>query len=270
MIKAILSDFDGTLVDQETKYHPNVKDLIHKLAKKGVRFSVATGRSWVGRVGKTITELDIDGIHIFNGGAVIYDTVKKERLWYKPLSPASAKNVISYLLSKNLVFAVERENITYLSHEIEIPFFMNGVTCAPLADLKACDDIVKIMTFTILNDLSPKTAEDHIKTIEKDSKDITVLRFPYKGKTGFDITSEYASKHTAILEYQKMLGLAKEEVVGIGNDHNDYPMFMACGYTIAMADSPAELKEIAHHVVTVDTSQNMAIALTHLLEEKVL
>lgn len=67
MIKAILSDFDGTLVREDGTYDPQLKELLATIRKKGIRFSVATGRSHIGRVKKAITDLGVDGIHILHG-----------------------------------------------------------------------------------------------------------------------------------------------------------------------------------------------------------
>jgi len=98
------------------------------------------------------------------------------------------------------------------------------------------------MTLAFANALSEREVNKHTHTIGQLCKDITFITFMYGGKGGFDVTSEKSTKHTAVLEYMRILNLKKEEVVVIGNDFNDYPMFTAAGYSIAMPDSPKELK----------------------------
>jgi len=67
-IKAILCDFDGTLVDENGQYLSEVKILIKKIQDKNVRFSLATGRAYYSAVKRIEKELDIKGIHILMVG----------------------------------------------------------------------------------------------------------------------------------------------------------------------------------------------------------
>lgn len=209
MIKAILSDFDGTLVDEKGYLDPSVKDLIQEIQKKGIRFSIATSRAHIGRVGDTIRDLGIDGYHIFNGGALILDTVSMKRLWYQPISEDSAKKVINYLKENNLVFVAESLDTGYEYNVTDIPEFMKGAIVRPLSALTTYSDLVKIMTLAFANSLSDEEVKKHTHAIGQLCKDITFIPFMYHGKGGFDITSEKSTKHTAVLEYMRMLNLKK-------------------------------------------------------------
>ena len=44
MVKLIVSDMDGTLVNDEKKIDENIYALLPKLKEKGIRFVVASGR----------------------------------------------------------------------------------------------------------------------------------------------------------------------------------------------------------------------------------
>lgn len=263
MIKAVLSDFDGTLVDNNGNFDPLVHNLIKQIQSKGVRFSIATGRAHMGRVGASITDLGIDGYHIFNGGALILDTLTNKKLWYQPISAESAKKIIPYLQKQKLVFVAETLDAGYESGIIDLPPFMKGSVVKPIAELSDMSGIVKIMIIAFANALNETQIQSYIKEIEESVKDVTFITFQYNGKGGFDITSELSTKHTAVLEYMRLLNLKKEEIIAIGNDFNDYPMFTAAGYSIAMPDSPKELKEIASFVVKEEGG--VVPALQHIL-----
>ena len=79
-------------------------------------------------------------------------------------------------------------------------------------------------------------------------KDLHIIKISYAGSYGFDITSSKASKHIAVLEFMKIMNLQPEDVVGIGDGYNDYPLLTACGTKVAMADAPPELRAIADFV----------------------
>ena len=48
MHKAVVSDLDGTLLNEEHKVSPFTKETIELLLEKGIKFYIATGRGYVG------------------------------------------------------------------------------------------------------------------------------------------------------------------------------------------------------------------------------
>jgi len=62
------------------------------------------------------------------------------------------------------------------------------------------------------------------------------------------ITHEHASKLYGVQKLIKILGLEKDEVLAIGDGHNDFPLFEAAGFKVAMGNAPEELKAIADYI----------------------
>lgn len=114
-IKAILCDFDGTLVDENGQYLPEVKTLIKKILNKNVRFSLATGRAHYSMIGRMEKELSIQGIHILHGGAMIFDSITNKILFLESISDESKHKIIRYFLDKKLLFSLEAKNSVYVS-----------------------------------------------------------------------------------------------------------------------------------------------------------
>ena len=85
-IKAILCDFDGTLVNQNAQYLPEVKVLIKEIQDKNIRFSLATGRAYYSAVKRIEKELGIQGIHILHGGAMILDSITNKIIFLEAIS----------------------------------------------------------------------------------------------------------------------------------------------------------------------------------------
>jgi cof-like hydrolase len=46
MYKAVVSDLDGTLLNEEHKVSPFTKETIELLLEKGIKFYIATGRGY--------------------------------------------------------------------------------------------------------------------------------------------------------------------------------------------------------------------------------
>jgi hydroxymethylpyrimidine pyrophosphatase-like HAD family hydrolase len=63
-----------------------------------------------------------------------------------------------------------------------------------------------------------------------------------------DVTSENASKLHGIVEVARILNIKTEDMIGVGDGYNDFPLLLACGLKIAMGNAVPELKEIADFV----------------------
>lgn len=263
-IKAVISDFDGTLA-YEGKYSPETRVLIGKIREKGIEFSLATGRLYHGPIENTIKTLNINGLHIAHNGAMIYDSVNEKKLWFQAMSQASYEKISRYLKDENVFFAIETENNTYMYPEIkDISHMFNGTP--KLVGDHIDEPVLKVVVFAKLNGYPEPVMDRHIKNIQKLATDIEIIKFNFEGNFGVDITSEKATKHTAVLEYIKMQGFKKEEVAAMGDSYNDYPLLTAVGFKIVMGQAHKELKEIADLVVAPIKEGGTEEALKYILD----
>lgn len=263
-IKAILSDVDGTLSDFNSVILPEVKPLIKKLQDKNIRFSLATGRPYYGSVKKIEKNLEITGVHILQNGATILDTINNKILLQQSISQISVEKIINYLLKQKLIFSLEANNNVYISKILKENAFYPEVPNKPLEDFNNKESILKMVIYARANKLNEEGMNVHKKNLQKICIDISAHNFRMYDFFGMDITSEKATKHTGVLEYLKLLNFEPDEVVAIGDGYNDYPLFTACGFGIAMANAPKELKDIAKLVVPTVNEGGMVEALKYI------
>jgi len=263
-IKAILSDVDGTLADYDSNILPGVKPAIKKLQDKGVRFSLATGRAYYSNVKKIESYLNIKGIHILQGGAMIFDSLNDKILLQETISSESVKKIIQYLISKHLMFSIEALNNVYISKIFKENNFYAEAKNEPIEKFKFDKKVFKMVIYARVNKLTEEQISAHKKNLQKIIADISIQFFAHDGFFGADITSEKATKHTGVLEYLKFLNLSPDEVVAIGDGYNDYPLFTASGFGIAMANAPKELKEISKLIVPEVNEGGMIEALDYI------
>lgn len=263
-IKAILCDFDGTLVDTDVKYQPEIKPLIKKIQDKGVRFSLATGRAYYSAVGRIENELKIQGIHILHGGAMIFDSIRNMTFFLQAIPDETVRKITDYFSDHGLVFSMEAQKHAYVSKRIKGSLHYPDITNQKLSEHKTGEPILKMVIWAKANGLDETKIDKYLSDLQKICPDVSLMKFNINNFFGTDITSEKATKHTAVLEYLKILNLVPEEVVAIGDGHNDYPLFTACGFGIAMATSPKELKEIAGLVVPSVVDGGMVEALRYI------
>lgn len=263
-IKAVLCDYDGTLIDGEGQYLPEVKPLIKKIQDKGIRFSLATGRAYYSPVKVIEKELGIQGTHILNGGAMIFDSINNKILLFQAISKESTGKIVKYLSSQKIIFSLEAKDHVYVSNKVKGSRHYPHVTNRALKEFKKDEQILKMVTYARYNKLNESQMNFHIKNIQKICHDISMNKFESGNFFGVDITSEKATKHTAVLEYLKILNISSDEVVAIGDGPNDYPLFTACGFGIAMVTAPKELKEIAGLIVPSVKDGGMIEALKYI------
>ncbi|OGK16551.1 hypothetical protein A2774_05790 [Candidatus Roizmanbacteria bacterium RIFCSPHIGHO2_01_FULL_39_12c] len=266
-LKAILSDFDGTLVDKDNKYNLEVKELLNFIKSKGIRFSVATGRGFYSGIHNVLEELQLFDYHICNGGALIMHNKSRKILWEQAIPSDSARKIKDYLIKTRINFAFESVNYTYVNKKVDFPNYADKKSMRSLTDLNDFSDVLKVLIFGYLNNLSEGDVEKHKKKLSRLCNDISLIKFKFADRFGMDITSIKATKHTAVLEYEKLLEIPRDQIVGMGDGYNDYPLLTACGYKIAMGNAPKELKEIADFIAPSVENNGTIVALQHIIKK---
>ncbi len=227
--KALILDLDGTVVPQGSENPPSIRvsNAIAK-AKNKIHVSVATGRPlFIAR--HVIDHLLLTGPCVLNNGTQIYDPVK---------------NVIikSYPLDQR--FLAEVFNI-FRKYPYKT-FFFDGVQDV------ICDwiNIPSTVMSAWMNGVKPIDVKTIMDKLQKISS-ISVHKMPamkVEGCYALEVTNAQATKLHGIAEIVKMLHITNEEVIGVGDSYNDFPLLMASGLKIAMGDAVPELKAIADFV----------------------
>lgn len=109
--------------------------------------------------------------------------------------------------------------------------------------------------------LPPKILSVYIPEVEKDEVDSLTALFNIdprihvqklaawdKRFMSFDVTSIEASKQHGIIKVARALDIKTDEIIGVGDGYNDFPLLMACGLKIAMGNAVPELKAIADFI----------------------
>lgn len=80
--------------------------------------------------------------------------------------------------------------------------------------------------------------------------DITYHKTHHKDPEKFGVLINHidATKQQGVFELEKRLGIARSEMIGVGDSYNDFPLLMACGLKVAMGNAIPELKEIADYI----------------------
>lgn len=265
--KAVLSDFDNTLVSDDFIVKSQNAEKVKSLKSKNVIFSIATGRCYRGVIHDACKSLGLNTLHICFGGAQIIDANSDKIVWEQPIEDDTAKGIIDFFVERKIYIFVETYNTTYSSNGKRSPWMHDTIDIRHLHELKI-NKIPKILVAASSAKRTEKEAEALLSMLSSRYKDISIIKYRnHEGFYGVDITSEKATKHTAVLEYCKLQNLNPHDVIGVGDGYNDYPLLSACGYKIAMGDAHQELKEIADFVAPSAKDGGMSVILDMILTD---
>lgn len=96
-----ISDLDGTLLNDQAKISNYTLNVIKDIRKKGIKFTIATARSFQTAI-KFIEKLDLQYPCILRNGSIIYDPIKKEIIDEKMIGYELAIKIIEDLQAFNL------------------------------------------------------------------------------------------------------------------------------------------------------------------------
>ncbi|HSW88566.1 MAG TPA: HAD-IIB family hydrolase [Candidatus Saccharimonadales bacterium] len=226
--KALLLDVDGTLVINHEKAIPSqrviealtkVKDIIH--------IGLATNRSYHLLSG-IFEDLPFLGPCIINGATQIIDPKNKKILWERKIGTAEVSHILAIAdkLSIGMNLQGEERSVLYSGKNSQ-------------------DKILGLYT----QPLSPSDVEKFTKAIS-DISTISIHKTSSweKDKMHVSINHLNASKQYAVYELAKILNITQEEIIGVGDHYNDFPLLMACGLKVAMGNAVEDLKAIADYV----------------------
>lgn len=244
--KALVADFDGTLVDSSLKISPPVENSIKNLMATGFLFSIATARPFQGIIKKVCSQLLLKSPIIVRAGSEIFDPIRKVSIWAKYIPEPEAKLLIKYCLETNQSISLERNREIYVFGKTPSKEYTSGLEIKDFKSLAKYDRISKI----VLRSVEENVLEEFKKTLSSTFKSLHIdISLNPQRKAVLDIISGETSKKVALYKFTELVGIKPESAVGIGDGYNDQQFLSVCGYKVAMQNAPEELRKIADMVV---------------------
>jgi hydroxymethylpyrimidine pyrophosphatase-like HAD family hydrolase len=239
--KAIMLDLDDTTVPHGITSLPSqrVADAIAK-AKDVIHVCIATGRP-LDITLPIISHLSLSGPCVINNGTIIYDPVKKEII-HEVFLPAVSIPLIYAVCQKEKLFILAyngKREVEYTGGPITENIMSMYIPQIDPHDIERYTDLFGHIPGIMLHKLSGW-----------DKKYLSI-----------EITSADASKQYGILEVARLLDLKTEEIIGVGDGYNDFPLLMACGLKIAMSNAVPELKAIADFIAPSVDEDGVAVVI---------
>jgi HAD superfamily hydrolase (TIGR01484 family) len=253
MIKGIILDVDGVIVGEKVGYnspypHPDVMERLKSIEEKGIQISLCTARPHYS-VGKIIKEAGLKNMHITDGGAVITDPIDDTVLKAHVIPHDLVKRIVTAYLKADIYVEIytPKDYIIQASQAGEITKKHMHIMQKEPAKVESLiaevdkQDVVKVMPIT------PDEDRTKAREIFRSFEDELTLSWgihPYALPHQFGIiTAKGISKKQAALEIASHSRIGTSELLGVGDNANDWQFMEQCGYVATLANGSADIKK---------------------------
>ena len=282
MIALIASDMDGTLLNEKMTVPPENAAAIKTAAQHGVKFIVATGRSYneakplIEKVGIHTPIIAMNGAQVFDEDGQILNTV--------PIPKTTVKQIFQRLKANGLYFEVMTDHGTVSDSKV------NRIenVAALLVDLKTTDSFkIAVSLASARLELMNINYVDSYQTLLTDSavNILKVIAFSPKKQAvlapiateleqigNLVITASSASNieinHIDAQKGAKSLNIPLTQVMAIGDNLNDASMLQTAHISFAMGNATPEIKQCARYLTDTNVNHGVAKAIQRVLQTK--
>lgn len=282
MIKLLVSDMDGTLLDKTNNVTAKTVEAVKKLQEKGIKFVIITARDQV-EMKKFAKETGIYGdVLCGNGACVLYEDQSVE---YKHIiEPKQIEETLTVFEKYNLepTFYADQGRITLLTpeeyfvhlREVMVPAMQLLVpdciyTDEDLRDMvehTICTTKDKLSEYKIFKIITKSMDLERLHKAKEETKEIEEMSFVSTSEAYIEATRIEAQKGIALKEYAKEHGIKLEETIAIGDNENDTSMLEIPEIqSIAMGNAVENIKKICKYETKPNDEDGVAYVIEHLL-----
>lgn len=257
-IKIAFIDIDGTLSNSQKQISRETKATIKNVTKNGLITVLCSGRGndYVYNYSKLASASQFI---ISCNGALIYDYKEDEIIYQSKMNLKQIKLVWEYCQKNSLLCILNGKSkrycnsITYIKEDDKI--IIQNID--ELKDVDIYQIVVGHDNFEPINNLELFVNKNtNFKVVNASNCYINKIK---NGNHYFlDITNNEVSKGLAINELLNFLNLKKQNAIGFGDHINDFELFDAVGFKVAMSNAMKKLKDKADFITLSNDDNGVA------------
>lgn len=271
-VRLIALDIDGTLLDSRWQVSEANRNAIAEATRRGIEVALVTGRRYDFAM-PVARQLDIPLTMIVNNGALVRSNDGRTRLRHL-LARRVAKQVLQLTKSWRdgaaVIFDRPVENQLMLERldpddSLRYAYYSRNKEFIGFANpLETCltEDPIQVM---LSGKVAPmRDAERALRGAPfADEYALAVTMYERRDFAMIDVLNPICSKGASLAEWATLSGYAREEVMAIGDNHNDLEMLTFAGIPVVMGNSVPELKVFGWH----ETRSNDENGVAHAIEQ---
>ncbi|MCB4942595.1 fructose-phosphate phosphohydrolase SppA [Streptococcus mutans] len=269
-IKLILSDIDGTILDNNHQVDAHLRDTITELKKESIPFVLASARSPHGMF-PIAQELNLGAnpIACYNGALIVEGNKEHyQTLIEHGLSKADVKKIVALIKKQFPHISINfYSGGDWIVEEIDQWVQIEANITKESPDIRnfdtlLTDDAIPIHKLLLIaNAQAIQEFFTYLKRVNFEDASFYLSKDNY-----LEVTSQSVSKENALLEIAKYYDISLSQTMAIGDNYNDIPMLKLAGLGVAMANAPQAVKNEAD----IETVSNNDNGVSKVIEDYVL
>lgn len=269
-IRLIALDIDGTLLDSRWQLPEANRAAIAEATRRGIEVALVTGRRY--DFAMTVAhQLDSTLTMIVSNGALIRS--KEGHTHLRHLLPKTTAQQVLHLTSQwregaAVIFDRARENQLMLESldpddSLRYAYYSRNLEFIGLAQpLESCltEDPIQVMLSGRIGPMQEAEACLRGAAFAEEFR-LAVTSYAIKDFAMIDVIPPGCSKGSTLAEWAALRGIAREEVLAIGDNHNDLEMLSFAGIPVVMGNSVPALKTYGWHETGTNDESGVASAI---------
>ena len=269
-VQLIALDIDGTLLNSRFLVSERNRAAIAEATRRGIEVALVTGRRYDFAM-PVAQQIDSPLTMIVNNGALVR-TKHGETLVRHLLLRDTALHVLqatrqwreatSVVFDRPRAKQVMMETIDLEDGLRGAYYTWNKPFLGESRPLEACltEDPIQVMLSGPVQLI--RAAEQALRGVQFVSEfALAVTTYESKDFSMIDVLNPRVSKGVALAEWAALRGIAREEILAIGDNHNDEEMLTFAGIPVVMENGVPELKTRGWHVTHTNDNDGVAAAI---------
>lgn len=242
-IKAIMFDFDGTLIDFDYSVSEYTIKAFEKLQNTDYKLCLSSGRPcYVALQGfkKTVGDFRLDYIFGCNGAEMMDVKNNKTTILY-PLTADEVKDIGSIMVNDYITLGIYEDNHFLVNKPVENPVIMDWINARWLTPKLFDFSNNKIERSKVLGVIDPKDKEKVEEFISH--VDLSSYSSFFSSKYCYEIVPKGIDKSKSCDVLAELLNIDLDEILAFGDMDNDIPMLLKVT-GVLMGNAPDNLKDL--------------------------
>ena len=273
MIKAIIMDIDGTLVDGKTQQiPPQTLQALYKVQENGVKLVLASGRPINGMM-HLAHQLKMDEYHgmcVAYNGAKVFDVETKDVLFDQTMSVETGRAILHHLKNFDVRPFIVKGEYAYVTNVYDCNVTIRGNTFN-IMNHEAHDNNFMLCEVKDLEEFADYPLNKILVIGEADylQKHYKEMYAPFEETCNAMFTAPFYYEYTdkdidkvkALDTTLRRQGIEPEEMMSFGDAENDITMIRYAGIGVAMGNGTDAIKKAADEVTAANTDEGIALSL---------
>ncbi len=257
-IKLIACDVDGTLLGRDLVLSVATRDAVGEASRRGVKFCIATGRMYRSAL-PFARALGLSTPMIAYNGALMKDTATGEVYSENPLDLGLAREIMGLCRDNSWYMQKYVDDNLYVKEINDFARAYSAQTGVEVLEEGSSFFDLTVAPYKMLLIAAPIDAaviREELAMYFGDRLSITSSNPRF-----VELVQPGVNKGRALAELVRKFSLEREEVMAIGDAHNDLEMIAYAGTGVAMGNAPPDVQATADFVSASTEEDGVALAL---------